>query len=786
MKPTAIPLAGRMIGVLLITAPALLLRSTPHAVADTASVNAAPAVLPAIQQWTGGIGRIALSQASRIVTPTGSTTQLQQLATKVAAETAELTGLRLTTATGTAAAGDIRLKIDPSADYGSVLPKLKDEAYRIDATTNQVTVTAAGQKGAINGTTTLLQTIVGSADKHSLPVGTAVDYPNYEIRGFSLDVARRYFTPEFIRSYIRWMGYQKLNALQIHLNDNEIAREGLDWSTAQSAFRLASTNPAFAGLAATDGVYTKADWDSFEDTAAAAGVTLIPEIDAPGHARAFTKFKPELGLGGYLSDHLDLSKPATTDFMKSVYSEFAPWFRGPVIHIGADEYDKAHVGQYQTYINTIAPYVRSLGKKVNIWGSFTAMSGGGAGYDTNMTVNSWNNGWYGPKNAITDGYDVINSNDALLYVMPFANYYHPRGLDGQYIFNTWEPNVFPDDQTLAKQDPHLLGAMPAVWNDLVHADYTEFQVHSLIEQSLGALAQKMWSGGKAGTDYTVFMNTVRTAGQGPGTSYLPDTLAPYAPASDLAFNGVTTASSIEVPTLKATNATDGLPATRWSSAYSNSEWLQVDLGLVRRITSATLAWEAAFAKDYDLQVSTDGTTWTTVSQQRGHTAAGTDKITFPAADARYVKMQGITRGTGYGYSLYSLEVSDTSDLAAGRTATASSIETSNSLPDKAFDNNGTTRWASNATNNEWLQVDLGSAQTISSATLVWEAAFAKDYDLQVSTDGTTWTTVSQQRGHTAAGTDTITLAPRTTRYVKMQGITRGTGYGYSIYSFRVN
>ncbi|MEU3465565.1 discoidin domain-containing protein [Streptomyces sp. NPDC006733] len=784
MTLRALHQSARATGVLLVAASLLVLPTAVPAHA-AAPANPAPAVVPALQQWTGGTGRVVLSDTSRLVTPIGATAPLRQLATKTVSDAAELTGLHLTAATGTAAAGDILLTVDPTADFGAALPNLKAEAYRLEITSGKITITAGGQQGAIHGVTTLLQTVVGSADHRSLPTGAAVDFPNYPVRGFMLDVGRRYFTPEFVRSYIRWMGYQKLNTLQIHLNDNEISPPGGNWSLAQSAFRLQSDNPAFAGLAATDGVYTRADWDSFEDTAAAVGVTLIPEIDAPGHARAFTKFRPELGLNGGNSDHLDLGKPATTTFMKSLYAEFTPWFRGPHVHIGADEYDKAYVNQYQSYINTIAPYVRSLGKQVSIWGSFSTMSGGGSGYDPDLTVNSWNNGWYGPRQAIADGYHVINSNDSLLYVVPFATYYHGQGLDGASIFNSWEPNVFPGDQTLAKQDPHLLGAMPAVWNDLVHASYTELQVHALIEKSFPALAQKMWSGTQAGTDYPAFLNTVRAIGQGPGTTYLPDTLGSNDVHADLALGRTTTASSTETPTLQPSNATDGLPDTRWASAATDNQWLQVDLGSVRSITSATLTWEAAFAKDYDLQLSTDATTWTTVSQQRGHTTAGTDTLTFPPTNARYARMQGITRATTYGYSLYSLDVRGAGDLAAGKPAAASSSETPWFTPELAFDNNGTTRWASAYSDNQWLQVDLGSVHSLRSASLAWETAFAKDYDLQLSTDATTWTTVSQQRGHTTAGTDTLTFPPTNARYARMQGITRATTYGYSLYSLRL-
>ncbi|MFF4814795.1 family 20 glycosylhydrolase [Kitasatospora sp. NPDC001309] len=654
MRLKALLLAGRPVCLPLVSALALLLPTVSTAAADPVPVNTAPAVVPAVQQWTGGKGRVVLADHPRVATPVDSSPELRHLVGQFTGEAAEMTNHQIDPVVDAGGDGDIVIQVDPDADFGAALPRLRAEAYRIDTDRGLVTVTGAAQQGAVEGTRTLLQLLAGSADHRSLPVGSVVDYPNYALRGLMLDVGRRYFTPEFIRSYIQWMGYQKLNTLQLHLNDNEISPA--NWSTAQAAFRLRSDNPAFAGLAAADGSYTKADWDSFEDTAAAVGVTIIPEIDAPAHARAFTRFKPGIGLNKGDSDELDLSKPAATDFMKSVYAEFTPWFRGPTVGIGADEY-KGPAADFKGYVNTIAPYVRSLGKQVTMWGSQKRVSGGGAGYDKDITVDSWSNGWYGPQQAIADGYPkVINSNDNWLYVVPFANYYHGQGLDGKAIFDSWQPNVFSDGQSLAEQDPHLLGAMPAVWNDLVHEDYTELQVHGLIEKSLPALAQKMWSGTRAGTDYQAFLDTVRAVGQGPGTGYLPDTLGSDDVTADLALGRTTTASSSEGPKWQASNATDGLADTRWSSKRTDGEWLQVDLGSVRRVSSATLTWESAYARDYDLQVSTDGTTWTTVSQQRGRTTAGTDTLTFTPTDTRYVRMQGIHRGTAYGYSLYSLRL----------------------------------------------------------------------------------------------------------------------------------
>lgn len=101
-----------------------------------------------------------------------------------------------------------------------------------------------------------------------------------------LDVGRRFFTPEFVRDYISMMSWYKLNEFQIHLNDNEIYPSN-GWENAYQGFRLVSEDPYFDGLAAEDGAYDREDWQSFEDTAAAHSVTIIPEIDVPAHSRSF-------------------------------------------------------------------------------------------------------------------------------------------------------------------------------------------------------------------------------------------------------------------------------------------------------------------------------------------------------------------------------------------------------------------------------------------------------------------------------------------------------------------
>jgi hypothetical protein len=106
----------------------------------------------------------------------------------------------------------------------------------------------------------------------------------------------------------------------------------------------------------------------------------------------------------------------------------------------------------------------------------------------------------------------------------------------------------------------------------------------------------------------------------------------------------------------ASNVTDGNASSRWSSQFSDNEWIYVDLGSVYTISRVVLRWEAAYGRGYKLQVSSDASTWTDVySTTAGD--GGVDDIALSApASGRYVRMLGTQRGTPWGYSLFEFEV----------------------------------------------------------------------------------------------------------------------------------
>ncbi|GHO43195.1 hypothetical protein KSX_13580 [Ktedonospora formicarum] len=98
---------------------------------------------------------------------------------------------------------------------------------------------------------------------------------------------------------------------------------------------------------------------------------------------------------------------------------------------------------------------------------------------------------------------------------------------------------------------------------------------------------------------------------------------------------------------------DGKANTRWSSAFSDAQWIQVDLGKALSVCGISLDWEAAYGKAYQLQISNDAKTWQTIySTSNG--AGNAEKLTV-SGNGRYIRMQGIKRGTPYGYSLFELQ-----------------------------------------------------------------------------------------------------------------------------------
>jgi F5/8 type C domain/Beta-1,3-glucanase len=252
-----------------------------------------------------------------------------------------------------------------------------------------------------------------------------------------------------------------------------------------------------------------------------------------------------------------------------------------------------------------------------------------------------------------------------------------------------------------------------------------------------------------------------------------------------------TASSLENATFPASAAVDGNTGTRWSSAFSDPQWLEVDLGSTATISQVVLQWETAYATAFQIQTSPDGTNWTSIYSTT--TGTGGTQTLNVTGTGRYVRMYGTKRATQYGYSLWEFQVygtaggsgssCNTTDAALNHPATASSLENASFPASAAVDGNTGTRWSSAFSDPQWLEVDLGTSQTICEVTLNWEAAYATGFQIQTSPDGTNWTSIYSTTTGTG-GNQTLSVSG-TGRYVRMYGTARATPYGYSLWEFGV-
>lgn len=253
-----------------------------------------------------------------------------------------------------------------------------------------------------------------------------------------------------------------------------------------------------------------------------------------------------------------------------------------------------------------------------------------------------------------------------------------------------------------------------------------------------------------------------------------------------------TASSTEEP-FTAPSAVDGDTSTRWSSGFTDDEWIRIDLGASTSIGQVVLTWEAAYAKGYRLEVSGNGSDWTTIHSTTTGTG-GVETVTV-SGTGRYIRMHGTERATPWGYSLHEFQVYSTTGgtapgddvlLSYGKTGSASTSQHDGTCwecsPDKAFDRDPASRWATSPeggwTDPGWIAVDLGARAEIDRVVLQWDPAYARAYRIEVSDNGTDWTTIHS----TTTGTgfkETLDVSG-TGRHVRLYATQRSGEYGYSL------
>jgi hexosaminidase len=475
--------------------------------------NPTPKVIPSLREWQGGNGYFTMNAASRIAIDPTYVVQLKNTANVFRNDLSTVTKHTLPiVTTSSPAQGDFFLTLNTND------PAIGNEGYLFQVG-NMVVINAHTPAGVFYGTRTALQILLQDHTKTHIPKGFARDYPQYAERGFMLDVGRKFFSIHALEDYVKLMAWYKMNDFHLHFNDNEgNGGTSTDWMHKYAAFRLNS--PRFPGLAARDGSYTKQDIRALQNLAQEYAITITPEIDAPAHDLALTQYRPDLASSAGSKELLDLNNPKTYTFLNAIWNEFLPWFDSKQVDIGADEYPPSEANQYRQFINTYNTFLRSKGKTVRMWGSLTIMRSN-IKVSTNVVMDDWNNQWANPVDMLHQGYSIINANDALLYIVPKAGYYHDF-LDTRMLYERWEPTIFSLTNSSLNMKPgnsHLLGGMFSEWNDKLGSVVSDADVHARVKPAMQTLCQKLWSGTTA-MSYTQFLQIAQIIGDAPGT-HLP-------------------------------------------------------------------------------------------------------------------------------------------------------------------------------------------------------------------------------------------------------------------------
>ncbi|MFF3857353.1 beta-N-acetylhexosaminidase [Micromonospora sp. NPDC002575] len=276
------------------------------------------------------------------------------------------------------ASGDGPGPVAAPADPGPVAA-LGAEGYRLDVTPDAVRITAATPAGLLHGVQTLRQLLPPAVEspapvaaRWAVPGGVIVDRPRFPYRGAMLDVARHFFGVADVLRVIDHLARYKLNHLHLHLTDDQGWRIAVDgWP------RLAAVGGATQVGGGPGGAYTRADYRRIVAYAARRHVTVVPEIDLPGHTNAALTAYPQLAPDGVAPppytgtevgfSYLDPADERTYAFVADVLGEVAALTPGPWLHIGGDEAFKVPADAYVRFVERTQDIVAATGKTVVGW-----------------------------------------------------------------------------------------------------------------------------------------------------------------------------------------------------------------------------------------------------------------------------------------------------------------------------------------------------------------------------------------------------------------------------------
>ena len=399
-----------------------------------------------------------------------------------------------------------------------------NEAYRIEIDKKGVRLSANTETGIFYGLQTLLQ-LLNNGDNKTLPALTINDSPRFPYRGLHLDVSRHFFDKEFVKKQLNAMAYFKMNRLHWHLTDGagwRIEIKKYPRLTSFAAWRpFDKLNDWWVGgrtfceqdaPRAVGGYYTQDDIREVVAYAADRHITIIPEIEMPGHSEEVLATYPELSCSGkpYVNADFCIGTEKTFEFLENVLLEVIDLFPSEYIHIGGDEASKSSwktcprcqrrmadehlnsVDELQSYmIHRIEKFLNDHGRKIIGWDEIIE-----GGLSPTATVMSWR-GEEGGIKAVKAGNQAIMTPGKYCYLDAFqdAPNTQPMAIGGYLTLEkvySFEP--VPDSLS-TKEAELILGVQGNVWTEYIPTpEHFEYMIYPRIL----ALAEIGWSpsGGK--------------------------------------------------------------------------------------------------------------------------------------------------------------------------------------------------------------------------------------------------------------------------------------------------
>jgi len=400
-----------------------------------------------------------------------------------------------------------------------------DEGYELNVSKNDITIKSKHAKGAFYAVQSLLQLLPlpSTSDTFKIACVNIKDEPQFKYRGMHLDVGRHFFSVDFIKKYIDLMARLKMNTFHWHLTEDQGWRiEIKKYPKLQeiAAFRKETLighyndQPHQFDGKPYGGFYTQEQIKEVVAYAKTRQVTIIPEIEMPGHSQAAIAAYPELGCSGEqvevatkwgIFDEVYCPKESTFKFLEDVIDEVVALFPGKYIHIGGDEAPKtnwkncAHCqklikkeglkdehGLQSYFIARMEKYINTKGKQIIGWDEI--LEGGLA---PNATVMSWR-GTSGAVQAAKEGHDVILTPGSHCYFDHYQseNENEPLAIGGFLpLEKVYHFNPIPEGLT-DKEATYVLGAQGNVWTEYMQ---TEKQVEYMAYPRAVALSEVLWS-----------------------------------------------------------------------------------------------------------------------------------------------------------------------------------------------------------------------------------------------------------------------------------------------------